>query len=71
MGSLVFEIVIRLLPLLMERIRNKKPWEDIRLGDIPDLKTCKELEKELRQSAFPNDVERPTALGLRARNHSK
>ena len=50
MGSLIFEIFIRVLPILIERIRNKQPWEDIRLGDIPDLKTCKELEKELRQS---------------------
>ena len=49
-AGVVIGILVRLWPILEARIKNDQPWEDIRLGDIPDLKTCKELEKELRQS---------------------
>lgn len=46
--ALAIAIIGKLLPILIQKINAGDNWQDVRLGDIDDLKSCKELEKELR-----------------------
>ena len=52
--ELALNIIFKLLPVVVSAIRNGDNWQEIKLGDIEDLKTCKDLERELRNREFRN-----------------
>ena len=50
--ALALAIIGRLLPVLINHIENGDNWREIKLGDIPDLGTCAELELKLRKERY-------------------